>query len=245
MSMRREGRGERRAEAAGVPAPGDGRPAQGAPPGARARAAQAGADRDRGDELPLPRDREPARGAVAAWSAPRQTRSPSCPPTAVGTWSGCTTPTPNVPAPPTVAAEASCGTWPGSTPASSGSVHAKRWKWTRSSGCSWRLTWEALEDAGIDPTSLAGTATGVFTGAFHQDYGPSWQLAAASSGQESDPQPVSSTSFLCGRVAYLFGLQGPAMAVDTACSSSLVALHLACQALRRGECSMALVGGLR
>ncbi len=106
------------------------------------------------------------------------------------------------------------------------------------------LSWEALEDAGIDPTSLAGSVTGVYTGAFHQDYGPSWGLAAASSAHESDPQPVSSTSMLCGRVAYLLGLQGPALAVDTACSSSLVALHLACQALRRGECSLALVGGV-
>ena len=105
------------------------------------------------------------------------------------------------------------------------------------------LSWEALEDAGIDPTSLGGTATGVFTGSFYQDYGPSPEYPLASSDPET-PQPGSSTSMLCGRVSYQFGLQGPAVTVDTSCSSSLVALHLACQSLRRGECSLALAGGV-
>ncbi len=105
------------------------------------------------------------------------------------------------------------------------------------------LSWEALEDAGIDPTSLGGTATGVFTGSFYQDYGPSPEYPLASS-DPATPQPASSTSMLCGRVSYQFGLQGPAVTVDTSCSSSLVALHLACQSLRRGECSLALAGGV-
>ncbi len=101
------------------------------------------------------------------------------------------------------------------------------------------LSWEALEDAGIDPTSLSGSQTGVYVGAIHQEYGPS--LAAISG---DDPRPISSASMLCGWVAYQLGLQGPAVSVDTACSSSLVALHLACQGLRRGECSLALAGGV-
>ena len=104
------------------------------------------------------------------------------------------------------------------------------------------LSWEALEDAGIDPTSLGGSETGVYAGAIHQEYGPNLLLAATSAADE--PHPISSTSMLCGWVSYQLGLQGPAVSVDTACSSSLVAMHLACQALRRGECSLALAGGV-
>jgi acyl transferase domain-containing protein/acyl carrier protein len=90
-------------------------------------------------------------------------------------------------------------------------------------------SWEALEASGIDPTSLQGTQTGVFAGVMYQDYG---RLAGMSS------------SAISGRVAYSLGLEGPTMSVDTACSSSLVALHLASQALRQGECSLALAGGV-
>jgi acyl transferase domain-containing protein/acyl carrier protein len=89
--------------------------------------------------------------------------------------------------------------------------------------------WEALEHAGIDPTSLHGERTGVFIGVMQQDYGSS---------------PGGTTSPVSGRVAYSLGLQGPAIAVDTACSSSLVAMHLAAQALRGGECGLALAGGV-
>nr|WP_198676960.1 type I polyketide synthase [Streptomyces atratus] len=90
------------------------------------------------------------------------------------------------------------------------------------------VAWEALERAAIDPLSLKGTATGVFTGTMYHDY--AGNSAAGSLGP--------------GRVSYTFGLEGPSLAVDTACSSSLVALHLAAQAVRSGECGLALVGGV-
>ncbi len=102
--------------------------------------------------------------------------------------------------------------------------------------------WEALEDAGIDPESLRGTATGVFAGVSTQDYG-----SLRPSGADAlDGLRLTGhlTSVVSGRVSYVLGLQGPALTLDTACSSSLVALHLACQALRNGECTLALAGGV-
>jgi acyl transferase domain-containing protein/NAD(P)-dependent dehydrogenase (short-subunit alcohol dehydrogenase family)/acyl carrier protein len=101
------------------------------------------------------------------------------------------------------------------------------------------ICWEALEDGGIVPSSLRRTQTGVFAGAMYADYG--WGLSSMSDQLVS--QSTSAGSVISGRVAYSLGLEGPAITVDTACSSSLVTLHLAAQALRQGDCSLALAGG--
>ncbi|NKE56156.1 acyltransferase domain-containing protein [Lentzea sp. PSKA42] len=103
-------------------------------------------------------------------------------------------------------------------------------------------SWEALERAGIDPTSLKGSLTGVFVGTTGQDY----ESLLNRSLEETGPYATTafSASVLSGRISYLLGLEGPAVTIDTACSSSLVAMHWAAHALRNGECDLALAGGV-
>src|ERR1700740_3363728 len=105
------------------------------------------------------------------------------------------------------------------------------------------VTWEALESAGIAPDQLRGSRTGVFVGITASDY---LHLALSNNPTGLDIYTATGNALntAAGRLSYILGFNGPAMAVDTACSSSLVAVHLACQSLRTGEADLALAGGV-
>ncbi|MCS7478759.1 type I polyketide synthase [Umezawaea endophytica] len=109
-----------------------------------------------------------------------------------------------------------------------------------------QTAWEALERSRIDPTSLKSSVTGVFVGAFHQDYGlrvGEWEPSAE--GLDEPPSLTGGlTSGISGRFSFFLDLKGPSITVDTACSSSLTAVHLTAESLRAGECSLALAGGV-
>ncbi len=106
------------------------------------------------------------------------------------------------------------------------------------------ITWEALENAGQASSKLTGSRTGVFVGMVGSDYANLKMISGSTNDMDAYFGTGISRSVAAGRIAYTFGLHGPAVAIDTACSSSVVAVHQACQSLRMKECDMAIAGGV-
>ena len=104
------------------------------------------------------------------------------------------------------------------------------------------LVWEACEDAGIPPTDLAGSRTGVFVGISTHDYGDMQMYPQHRAAIDMHTNSGTATSIAANRISYLYDLRGPSVAIDTACSSALTAVHFACQSLLSGDCSVALAG---
>jgi acyl transferase domain-containing protein len=104
--------------------------------------------------------------------------------------------------------------------------------------------WSALEHAGLAPDRLKGSNAGVFVGAHSHSSDYCWMQYRDLEGLDAFSGTGTAHNFLSGRLSYLFDVHGPSLVVDTACSSSLVAFHLACQSIRQGECSIAIVGGV-
>jgi len=106
------------------------------------------------------------------------------------------------------------------------------------------VSWEALEKAGIAPSKLIGSQTGVFIGINTSDYSQLHVNSEDNTQLNAYFFTGNTASVAAGRLSYILGLEGPSLALDTACSSSLVTVHLACQSLRAGECHLALAGGV-
>ena len=107
------------------------------------------------------------------------------------------------------------------------------------------LLWEACEDAGVPPSKLAGSRTGVFIGISTHDYGDLQTNPAHRGSIDMHTNSGTATSIAANRLSYVYDLRGPSIAIDTACSSSLTAVHLSCQSLRAGECDLAVAGGVQ